>query len=115
MGPSVLAEVSCLKDDAHLGYVIGEGPNNKTGLGKSEGHSYSKYAGTEEHYYSTKDPGIKYVINSASLQFVPIRNLSAKELDDFFPEKPKNVIHYNTFHNQYSGIALPNKSFIPNF
>ena len=110
-----MAEVSCSKDEAHLGYVIGEGPVNKTGLGKSQTHFYSKYAGSDEHYYSKKDPGIKYMINSASLQFIPLRNLSTKELEEYFPEKPKNVIHYHPIHNQFSGIAVPKKSFIPNF
>ena len=67
MGPSVLAEVSCNKDDIHLGYVLGEGPATKTGHGKLQEHYFSTYAKGEEHYYSKKDAGIKYVINSASL------------------------------------------------
>ena len=95
MGPTVLAEVSCSSDEAHLGYVVGEGPALKTGYGKSQEHYYSKYGPIHNDYYSKNNPGIKYVINSCSLQFIPLRLLSEQELTDYFPEKPKNVIHYH--------------------
>ena len=56
MGPTVLAEVSCVEDGTHLGYVVGDGKVMKNGMGKYMPETSIKM-----------EPKFSFVINSASL------------------------------------------------
>ena len=63
---SVIAEISCIPDAVHLGYVHDDGPPVDEG-------------GT----------GQRYTVNSASLNFVPVNKLSKVEKEFYFPELAK--------------------------
>lgn len=87
MGPDVLAEISCVNDHAHIGYLIQDSKMIKTGLGR-------------RHYQGPHklpiEPEAKefYIVNSASLFFIPVSKLSEGQLKTYFPEKSKNILYY---------------------